>query len=114
MPVGQVEEAESRNGNVELHRIDAPAEQLPLHPALQQFRNHADQRRVQLSDVLQLLEVRRVVQVLGCEQAEEFRMRDKVLPSEPHQSAHALDRVLINQAQFELGSPNCSIAFLQD
>src|SRR4051812_32837165 len=65
--VRQIEKAEGRDADVKLDRIDTAPEQLLLGATLQQPGDDADQRPMQIADLLRALEISRLMQILGCE-----------------------------------------------
>ena len=114
MAVGQVEVAERGDRDVQLHRVDAVAEQAFAAPALQDRIEHLHQRRVHVLDPCGALQVRCAMQVLAVEQRDEFGVLEVVIPREGHQPPDRLDGLHGVEVQRLLGTPDIGIHALED
>src|SRR5882724_8956956 len=111
--VREIEEAERRDADIELNRIDALAERAGRGTALEQRRDHADQRRMQLANASRLLQIAGAVEVLGRKQAEKFRVLDEIAPGELDQLAHAVDRIALDDVEPDLGRADGGVGGLE-
>src|SRR6185312_8149910 len=90
--VGEVEEAQRGDGDVELGRIDAGAEDAGAAAALEKAGDDVQQRAVHVANLARAAQIARAVQVLAEQQGDEFRMRVVVFEGEGDEAAHAFDR----------------------
>ncbi len=92
VPVGHVGEAQGRDADVEVGRIDAGPEFPGRHAAVQNALQLCDDRRVQLGDIVRLLERSGFVQVLVVDHPHEGRVGDVIAERELDQADDGVAR----------------------
>src|SRR5690606_6496864 len=111
--VGEIEVPEARDGDVELHRIDAAAKNPLAYPALEQATDGLQKRRMQPLDEGGSLEVPALVPVVAVRQRDELGMGDLVLPGEADQAPQrVLGRPLV-ELEALLRLPHAGIGTLE-
>ncbi len=97
--IGQTEEAERSDRHVKVQRINAGAKDALLRAALEQDGDLLGERGIEREDARGALEELGAMQIFRVEQAQEFGMREIVVPGEQDEIADRLDGVAVRQAQ---------------
>ena len=90
--VGEIEEAQRRDGDVELHRIDRDLEIAAVDAAPHHGSDHLDEGRVHRLDLGRFLQVFGAREVLGLKQRQELGIAQEVVPGELDQPPDGLRR----------------------
>lgn len=112
--VCQVVVADGRDGDVELHGIDAVAEDACLHPALKDARDHVHELPAGDLDDLRFFQVLGSMQVFAVNERQKFRFLQVVFPGEAHRFFERCPRVKIFQVQLLLGVANIEIGLFEN
>ncbi|MOA01776.1 hypothetical protein D3C78_1211980 [compost metagenome] len=113
MAVGDAEEAERADQQVQVARLDAGTEDAGGHAAVEDFRHFGEDRLVQRADHLRLGQVRGVVDVLDADQADEVDVAVVVLEGELDHAAQCRLRVQLVELERRFGGADVAVELLQ-
>src|SRR5579875_2721511 len=114
MDIGEVEEAERRDGNVELGWIDPVAEHAGATPALEQVVDETEERRMQLAHTGRPTQVFRAVEVFPDEKRDKLGMFGAVADAEFDQPTHPFARRQSMDVELPFLAANVGIGLLEN
>src|SRR5690348_1252213 len=112
--VGEIEEGERRDRNVELYRIDRDLEIAAGNPTVHDRADHLDEGRMHGFNLGRMLQVPGLREILRIQERQEFRVAQEIVPGEVDQALDRLGRIEMFKVEPALLSANLLISAFEN